>query len=1094
MASDQPEQVQFDPRRARILERLTRLGDGPASMYRDLHRILGDSTYVENRVLLVTHCARELKSAIEKVLLPAGFERPDENGDAAAIEAILTNFNLPLDHAIAYIWKNLKLHEKAHRADLGAPPTLEEIRGKIADFERMLEMLLDELEHSYVTTIYAKIDVFLAKAQPGAKDVSKLRNQIPQNSRALGYFYEKASVERWLEPLAKEDVFDDPPSYAPWPALHFLLRACETVPERVAGILGGMTIPAASFHQLQYLNIVEQLVLERQAALLQRMAEALNGKCEDFIARNLGKAVKRIAEEDADAALAILRRLLTLHVRTELTGSLRDMDADVDLHTYGFLATDVAANVIAQRPAEALALLLDLLNQALADAREDRDGNDLSVSWRAAITPHEQNPFFNPVEYLAEAVRVAAEKTITANPDALSDIVADLLAQRWTFFRRLAIHLVTTYADPDSALARDEVQRDANLQEWALRREYHLLVAKVVSHLTDVDLRTLLDRILAGPQAEEVKRLEDRAYAADYAERWTRDRLAWVETQLSDDARSKYVELVAKHGSYEERSDFTHWITQWHGPKSPIPSDQLGAMTLDDLLAYLVNWEPQGLHMVPTREGLGRDLQMIAKMRAAEFSGNAPRFMGLDATYVRSVLSGLEAAVKGGVAVDWDETLKLCAWIVAQERAVSGRDYRGMDNDPHWGWARSAIASLFQAGFISEKGNGPSHELRGRIWAVLEPLMSDPDPDAGRDEQLRDPMSTAINSTRGIALEAVMRYIVWVRDGVQRPDGIDGFEDLAEARAMLDLHLDPAVDTSPAVRAVYGQWLFFLHHLAPAWVAANIERLFPASDPELEDATLESYAVFGQYTSEGVRQLLEPVYRRALQRLHIPDGPNRTGRESTRRLGQQFIIAYLDGDESLEPDSLLSLFFDRADVAARADTLAFAVQQMKDAEEHETAYRERCIALWQARASSGDPGELRAFGRWVAEEKLDPAWRLAKLEEALTKAGELDNEFDLMPTLAKLAPAHALAVIRCTTLAVEAANPWRLYSYVHDGDMHRVLESCMVSGDLAVEKEARDVANMLVARDFLEFRDLAERKLPTEIPAIEDGEDDPPEK
>jgi hypothetical protein len=1056
-------------------------------MYRDIHRMLGDKQFIENPASVVVHFVRELKSSIEKVLLPADFVRPRERGDAAAIAAILKNLGLPEDHAVGKIWNELEPHKIVHRRALGRPLTIEQVRGKVADFENMLGMLLEELERSFVA-IYAKVDALLAKPQPGKDDVSTLRNEIPQNTGALGYFYAKAPVDRWLDPLQKKDVFADEPLYAPWPALHFLMRAAETDPARVGEILGSMPLPAVSLHQMQYLDIIARLPLGQQGSLLQRTAESSDRPLEGYVARGLGTAVKRIASTEPESALAITRRLLTLHAHDAQPSSLRDLHADFDVSTYGFIAKDVAPNVIALHPGNALFAFEDLLDTALDEGCAGSRENDISVIWRPSIVPHAQNRFFKPVEYLGEAVRLAAEAAVQVDAEGLTQIVERLHARKWTFFRRLAIHLVTTFADPAGQLARDEILRDTNLQDRSCRREYHLLVSKVFSHLSDGEQRGWINRVLEGPQAEEFKRLGDRSHAEEYSDEWIKNHLAWIEGTLSGDVRHRYEDLVARHGGYEQRTDFSTWMTEWRGPTSPIPTDQLGAMSLEDLVRYLAEWEPQQQsHFVPTREGLGRDLQTIAKTRADEFSVHATRFIEIDATYVRSMLAGLEAAVKEEGHINWEETLTLCAWVVAQQRLISDRDHRGLDNDPHWGWARSAIASLLQAGFTSKKANTPSHELRERIWAVLEPLTADPEPDAERAEQLRDPMSVAINSTRGIAMEAVMRYIEWVRGGVQRPQGIDSFEDLAEVRAVLDTHLDPLVDSSPAIRAVYGQWLFFLHEFAPAWVKVNIDRLFPATDSELEDVALDSYAVFGQYTSEAVRKLLDPVYRRVLNRWHVQEGAQRTERDSLSHIGQQFILGYLHGEETLDPGSLLSLFFDRADIATRADILAFAVQQMKDRDNHDAGYEERCIALWEARAATGDAGELRAFGRWVAEEALDPAWRLAHLEQALASAGGLDYEFDLMPTLARLAPTFGAAVIRCTKLAIEAADYWRMYAYVHENDMRRLLEACLASDERAVRNEARAVANMLVARDLLDFRDVAEMTLPLDSPAIEEA-------
>jgi hypothetical protein len=173
-------------------------------MYRDIHRLLGEAQFVENAASAVMHFAREVKGTVEKVLLPSDFERPEKGGNAAAIAAILKLLDLPLDHQLAKLWKELDPHKLVHRRALGRPLSLEEVRGKFGEFEVIIEVLLEELERAFVPVIYAKLDVLLAKELPGRSDVSVLRNQIPQNSQALQYFFGKASVDRWLEPRTRK--------------------------------------------------------------------------------------------------------------------------------------------------------------------------------------------------------------------------------------------------------------------------------------------------------------------------------------------------------------------------------------------------------------------------------------------------------------------------------------------------------------------------------------------------------------------------------------------------------------------------------------------------------------------------------------------------------------------------------------------------------------------------------------------------------------------------------------------------------------------------------------------------------------------------
>jgi hypothetical protein len=1086
MPNDALQPVRFDdPRRIRIHERLSRLGEGPASMFRDACRVL-DAPMLENAGVIVAHLMRELKSSIEKVLLPPDFMRPQTDGNAAAIAAILTHLGLPANHKIATLWKELNPQKIAHRRALGAPLPVDAVRTKAQEFEHVLETLLDELDRTYAA-VYKKIDLLLAKPQPGSGDVSTLRNEIPQNPPTLGYFFEQADVARWLDPLRRKGMFTEPPTSVPWLAMQFLERAAETHAGDVAVILATIAFPSGALHQMRYLATVARLSTNDQARLLTQVLGQLGDRpLEDFVARDLGKAATRLASSALGVSCAIVQQLLVLRPSAEKTTSTHNLASPLDSHIYGVIARDVVKALLAVDPGPTFAMVADTLDAALGAAYADAKPEDKSKGWRASIAPHSQNHFFNPLANLGEAVRLAAEVLCAANPVQLASVVESCEQRGWKFFRRLALHLLTLHADPASALVHERVLRMDNLQERDYRREYHLLVENAFPHFAASDRQTFIEHILAGPDPALLATSSPED-AARYREKWITVRLGWIAPYLPDDVRARYDALVAIYGAPTERDDFSGWVgTMWVGPTSPVTSEDLTAMPLDGLMAFLRSWEPERAHMVPTREGLGRDLQKIAKARAPEFSARAREFEGFDATYVRTILAGLEDAVKAEGVIDWDATLDLCAWVVAQPRMIPDRVGREFDDDPHWGYARSAIGRLLDAGLRAKNPVVLPRVLRDRVWNILLPLTDDPDPDDDRDNQLRDPLSTAINSTRGVAFEALMRYAVWVRRGSDRATWPNNFEDLPEVREVLDRHLDPAIDRSPAIRAVYGQWLFFLHDLAPAWVTSAVSRLLPEDDPQLAGVLLQTYVLTGEYTSSDVRALLEPELRRAIECLKTPPAEDtHAAREFPHRLGQQFVLAYLHGDLTFEVGSLLAAFFEAAPAETRTAALAFAVEGFKNDEGVKDTVRERIMALWAWRVAAGDPAELRGFGHWVGEADLDATWRLAQLETALLTAGTLDYEYDLMPALAALANEHPEAVLRCTRLAINGAPDYfRLYSYTYDGDVANILETCIATSTPQVVAEARAIANELVARGMREFLDLArgDGPLPPEIP------------
>ena len=74
----------------------------------------------------------------------------------------------------------------------------------------------------------------------------------------------------------------------------------------------------------------------------------------------------------------------------------------------------------------------------------------------------------------------------------------------------------------------------------------------------------------------------------------------------------------------------------------------------------------------------------------------------------------------------------------------------------------------------------PSEE-RARVWRIIEPRLEDPDPSPDRDKD-SEPATVAINSVRGEALHAAVRYALWVERALEAEESFAGIALLARAR------------------------------------------------------------------------------------------------------------------------------------------------------------------------------------------------------------------------------------------------------------------------------------------------------------------------
>ena len=1086
------------------------LGPGPAALYRDACRLFDGVIAAETASHLAGHLQRELLSAVHDVLLPPDYSDPQAGDDPKSTEAVLRALALPLDtdvtklrkalrghfkpvggggitkvkiianalglpveHEVVALSRELKqLHAVAHRSGLDAPPTLDSLRETWERFQRLLSLFLEHFEKSY-SSAYGKI-----RAAVADHDLDTFRKMVPQNFTTLSYFFERLEDDAWFDKIRQSDMFSTPPAGGGWPALTYLARVAPTRPTDVRDILLAIPSTENEFVLMGMIDTARRLPPADALLALQRIApDVVALRPDSFVPHDFTQAVGEYATSDPDVAFSLLWPFLELHATGEPRGGYlgsRELTARVDLHTYSDIIEGPLQAVIAARPDATLASLVQLLDAALLE-EYGTPADDYSIAWRPAVEPHDQNHEFEPLPHLFDAVRLAAERACGADPERAGDLIRDLAARKWTIFQRLAIHLARVALPPANSLVREYVLDPQTLKDDEGRHEKHLLVAHAFPHLSSEDRRSFIDAILTGnPERNGGDELRE-----ERVRNWRLKRLAWIAEHLPEDARRVYDELRGDHEEIGPAADFDIYTTaMWVGPTSPKTTADFEAMPLPGLVDFLRTWLPPSGMMADTREGVGRELAPAIERRAEEISESAEQFIGLDPTFVREVLAGFTDAAKNNKALKWGPVLRLAAWAASQQREIPGRSRSGLDDDPDWGWTRSQIGRLLQQGFMKRETQIPS-EFRSVTWDIIRSIAADPDPDESRDEG-NDPLSTAINSTRGVAFEAAFGYAAWVRGGHFGPPAAEGepFHDMPELEGLLASHLDPNVDNSPAVRAIYGQHLFYLYMLERRWVVDHLDQLFPASSPRLADAVWQTYFVYGRRVSKAIARDLRPQYERAVDSLGTADP---LYRDYPSQLGSHLLYQYLDGDEEVGPGSLLDRFFRSADVDTRTRIVSFVPHHLDEfARQSENPPTERAMAFWSWRvATSEDGADLRGFGLWMPSDRFDPVWRLTQLKLAIERGGVPLHEHAVIGALPPLAALHPSLVLDCITSLIQQAGSYmQIYRFTYRGEVEAILKDALAAEEEGVRTTARELVNTLIAKGFTKLLALLEPSAP----------------
>lgn len=1133
-----PQPFQFsDPRQARIHERLSLISPAAAPFYLDACRIMAADPPFESTTHLVAHLIRELESSLRAALEPYKDQpegrklrekKPEEPGEGHKddIRALLRGLDIPETDPIAVAWLKMAgtVQSRAHRDNLAPPrPVNEKYRQFWNQTTDILFVVLDRLESRYLKSL-PYLDALLAIKQPTREDAKRLQLYAPNNPATYGYFFHWNYNPAWLRPLRSQKMFDHPQepireevkdgtriTYPPWPQSRYLVRmaASEDTDVQQTVLEIALTIETENIAIHMDLADIGKALPASKASKLADKAATWIGKHRHLfhlLPEKLGQLIAHLAEGgEVDAALGLARRVLAVlpNPRAE-----EDKDSVWNLHRepvshlenwdYQRVLTLTLPALVAAGGVRALEMFCDLLETAINFYQGDaspEETNEHSSIWRR----HLENRNHDDVkDYLVSAVRKSAEQIASTDSGQVPTIVRILEGRRWLIFKRLALHVLRHAPEHAGGLVVDRLMDRANFDESELWHEYIVLMRDHFMALTTAQQNQILGWMDEGPALDVVKERRERwdgvRLTDEEAEKSEKSRklrlLAPIRDVLPDEWRERYGRWVEETGEPEHAEYNTAPPQMGFGFGSPKSTEELGSMSVSEIITFLSNWQrPDDDPVGPTPEGLGRELYALVTSEPERFARAAIRFRILSPTYVRSLLSGLRSAAGQQKAFDWSPVLTLCRRVLKQAGDTAGPENQTPDEDQGWLGARLVIAELLSAGFQEGAAEIPI-ALRTSAWRLLKPFTDDPDP-TPEDEEAQggsemDPAQYAVNTVRGRAMHSVIDYAWWVRRHlIQEPDGVErvarGFGEMPEVRRILNRHLNPKIDPSLAVRSVYGRWLPWLVTLDRNWVRQNLSKIFPTGEAlrDLRDAAWDTFITFNG-AHNNIFEVLREEYERAVERIggeteskgHHTHTPN-------QRLAQQLMLFYGRGVIELdEPEGLLARFYARAPDALCAHALWHVGNTFRESKEPiPPEVIRRYQELWRSRlgvargAPEAHAEEMAAFGYLFYSERFDDTWAITELKNALEISKRAALHYFVVQRLAELAGAYPGIAIECFSYMVEGdkegwgIDSWSTYA-------RTIIAAARRSDDETARQAALTLIHRLGARNRLGFQDL----------------------
>lgn len=900
------------------------------------------------------------------------------------------------------------------------------------------------------------------------------------------YFFSRLQDASWLPFLLEEGFFQipTPPEtgttdegqswirFPNWAESQYLARIAAEAPELVVEAIKRIPeTPNPRIHQdlVSAATALPGKLAAKVALREQRWLVRYDGHLVSFPGP-AGDLLAHLAKEgEVKAAFRLAGTLLSISAapESESRTSRRRAVARLSEWEYGKIVAEAWPPMMEAEPVKAFRFLCHRLAEVIEIGFVEGSSFDPTYIWRPVIEDHAQNLGHSLLDTLVDAVRDTTLATAEKSPEDRNMVLAELTRFDAPLFSRLALFALARFGSVEQvadALANEEQIDDVNV--W---HEYADLLKARFGDLDAGNQERILALIAAGPERELTAAQEERGVTEEQLETrrryWQLERYVLIDEHLSEDARASFEALLAEFGR-PDHPTFRSLVTRWTGPTSPYSTEELLAMGPTGTLKALQTWEPEGGSQDPSQEGLGRILEGAVEKDAAGFAGIAAEFGDLPPDYVLGLLDGLAGAAKARIRFPWESVLQLCEQIAAATGPASG------DNASPEALRRATVGVLPNG--LDEGDAEIPHKQRARVWSIIEVLLDDPDPSADREED-HDPATVAINSVRGQAMHAAIRYALWVERGLAADGAFDGIDSLPELAAAVDRRLDPAVDPSLAIRSVLGQWFVQFVRMDEKWAESLAAKVFPL-DPAAADffaAAWNAYVVFNQ-AWVSVFDILRESYELAVARFEEVDDERYMAGNPREHLGDHLFALRFSGAVDLAPDGIFARFWDVTPV----DLATHVIRGVGWSFEHGSPHlseevRTRVVETWEwiFDHSREKRASLGAFGAWFGGDQLEDGWLLAQGQRVLELGVQLDPDhvvYKALPRMAGDYPREVVEVLRL--MIVTDPEGWSVLGSVDEA--RQTLATALESGNEGARSDAIVVLNLLGAKGMGEFRDL----------------------
>ena len=528
--------------------------------------------------------------------------------------------------------------------------------------------------------------------------------------------------------------------------------------------------------------------------------------------------------------------------------------------------------------------------------------SEWSHVWRAAIEDHKQNRSINDVEdILVIGLRDSLGAWVREAPEDAATFVAGLLESPLQIFKRVAIYTVGQNYQSLIELI-DSVIIEEHFESGFRHEMWHVLHDRYPS-FPEPTRQRVQDIIEQMAKQDEDGNLNQKGTAHQQA--------IWLSAikNHTDSLQERYRECSDVAGAEPYRPDFA--IYSFSGMvvhESPVPWEELLAMSIDELIGYLNQYEDPGHFQGPGLEGLVEALKVAAKSAPLQFVPRLEKLAVLDSVYVYVLIEAFSELWTEKKELPWDDVwqslLNFCEAVIRRDEFWSPENSeqraRFVANRNR---VVGSISLLIKAGTRSDE-HAFSPKLLGQAKRLLLTLLEKES--GGEFKPDIDAVAIAINSPRGNCLEALINLALRScrlagKEGGDHVAVWDGLQPIFEEE------LAKADEDEYEFITLLVYCLPNFLYMSEKWVSDNLARIFDQDKYQKWLCAMQAYAY--------VNQVYKQIYNHLKENQHFIDAlDDKNLKDSlSERIIQNIVVAYLNDDESLEDStSLIRQLLDRA--------------------------------------------------------------------------------------------------------------------------------------------------------------------------------------